>query len=131
MVTRSRWPGASTASVLKISTFIESRSPGFTGIRPAAVNGWNGTIASPFGANVVRARSSARRDWISQPAVSSLELPFGATSETVAIHVVSFAVVEPLSVSDSGPDRCGGCLSVGVVYVSDVASWGRLAVAHG
>ena len=69
MVTRRRWPGSSTASVLKISIAIVSLSPGTIRSRLSSVNGWNGATGSPFGAYVVRIGSSARRDWISQPAV--------------------------------------------------------------
>src|SRR3954449_6895523 len=75
--------------------------------------------------------SRARRDWISQPAVIPVDRPLGATSLRVAIQVVSRAVVEPLSVSDSGPDRCSGCSSGAVVYVRDVASAERLSGSHG
>ena len=114
-MTRSRWLRTRTASVLKISIAILSVWPGFTGSRLSFVNGCHGTTGSPFGANVVRERSSARRDWISQPSVSAVDLPSGATSVTVAIQVESRAVVEAFSVSDSGPDRCSGCFIGGVV----------------
>ena len=94
-------PAAIAAAVLKSSTRQSGRR--------------SSRIGSPSGVYTVFDWSSARKDSTSQPAVIWFDWPPGDTSVTVAIHVVSCAVVEPFSVSDSGPDRCSGDVSGAVV----------------